>query len=48
MKSTMVSAPLEAPLLPRVAAGEPGAVRECVERYGGLVWSIARRYAEGR
>ena len=48
MKSAMVSAPLEARLLPRVAAGEPGAVRECVERYGGLVWSIARRYAEGR
>ena len=48
MKSAIVSAPLEARLLPRVAAGEPGAVRECVERYGGLVWSIARRYAEGR
>jgi hypothetical protein len=36
LKSAMVSAPLEARLLPRVAAGEPGAVRECVERYGGL------------
>ena len=48
LKSAMVSAPREARLLPRVAAGEPGAVRECVERYGGLVWSISRRYAEGR
>ncbi len=31
------------PLLPRVAHGEPGAVRECLERYGSLVWSLARR-----
>ena len=31
------------PLLPRVAAGDRTAVRECIERYGGLVWSLARR-----
>ena len=31
------------PLLPRVASGERAAVRECLERYGGLVWSLARR-----
>ena len=31
------------PLLPRVARGEPGAVRECIDRYGSLVWSLARR-----
>lgn len=30
-------------LLHRVAAGAPGAVRECLARYGGLVWSLARR-----
>ena len=33
------------PLLPRVAQGDPEAVRECVDRYGALVWSIARRFA---
>lgn len=32
-----------ATLLPRVAAGDPAAVRECLARFGGLVWSIARR-----
>lgn len=31
------------PVLPRVAAGDPEAVRECVARYGPLVWGIARR-----
>ena len=31
------------PLLPRVASGDRLAVRECLERYGGLVWSLARR-----
>lgn len=33
------------PLLPRVASGESAAVEECVRRYKGLVWSLARRYA---
>jgi RNA polymerase sigma factor (sigma-70 family) len=32
------------PLLARVAQGDPLAVRECIARYGGLVWSIARRF----
>jgi len=32
-------------LLSRVAAGDSEAVRECVARYGPLVWSIARRLA---
>ncbi|MEO1129855.1 MAG: sigma-70 family RNA polymerase sigma factor [Planctomycetota bacterium] len=32
-------------LLPRVARGDEGAVRECLSRYGGLVWSLARRLA---
>ncbi len=31
------------PLLPRVATGDPTAVQECITRYGGLVWSLARR-----
>lgn len=30
-------------LLHRVAAGDRSAVRECLTRYGGLVWSLARR-----
>lgn len=31
-------------LLLRVAAGDPAAVRECLARFGALVWSIARRF----
>ena len=31
-------------ILQRVASGDPGAVRECTDRYGGLVWSLARRW----
>src|SRR5689334_2870619 len=31
-------------LLARVAAGDAAAVRECIAQYGGLVWSIARRF----
>lgn len=30
-------------ILARVAQGDPGAVRECIDRYGGLIWSLARR-----
>lgn len=29
----------------RVAAGDPAAMEECLARYGGLVWSIARRFS---
>ncbi|MEL7087785.1 MAG: sigma factor [Planctomycetota bacterium] len=35
--------PDQAPLLPRVAQGEAEAVRRCLQRYQGLVWSLARR-----
>jgi RNA polymerase sigma-70 factor (ECF subfamily) len=35
------------PLLHRVASGDSAAVRECIDRYGGLVWSLARRYSGG-
>lgn len=34
-------------LLPRVAAGDAAAVREVVSTYGGLVWSIARKFEPG-
>ena len=30
-------------LLQRVAAGDQGAVKECLDTYGGLIWSLARR-----
>ncbi len=30
-------------VLQRVAAGQQSAVDECLSRYGGLVWSLARR-----
>lgn len=33
------------PLLARAARGDADAVRECLVRYGGLVWSMARRFA---
>lgn len=37
-------APLQ-PLLPRIAAGDERAVRDCVARYSALVWSLARRWS---
>lgn len=30
-------------LLAQVATGDPAAVRRCIDRYGGLVWALARR-----
>jgi RNA polymerase sigma-70 factor (ECF subfamily) len=33
----------ESAVLGRVAAGEPTAVKECMDRFGGLVWTLARR-----
>ena len=32
-------------LLERIAAGDPAAVKECMDTYGGLVWSLARRFS---
>jgi RNA polymerase sigma factor (sigma-70 family) len=31
-------------VLPRIAAGDPAAVQDCITRYGGLVWALARRF----
>lgn len=31
-------------ILPRVAEGDVQAVHECLDRYGALVWSLARRW----
>ena len=45
MSPSPKAAPAQAePLLPRVAAGEFGAVDLCIKRYGGLVWSAARKF----
>jgi len=30
-------------ILQRIAAGDRAAVQECLDKYGGLVWSIARK-----
>lgn len=38
----------ETSLLQRVAAGDAAAVNECVDRYGGLVWSLARKMCAQR
>ena len=35
----------EESILARIAAGDGDAVQECMDRYGGLVWSLARRMA---
>ena len=35
-------------LLPRVAVGDRDAVEACLERYGNLVWSLARRLTSNR
>lgn len=32
-------------LLPRVAAGDPQAIQGCIDRYGALIWSLARRHS---
>ena len=37
----------EVSILRQVAAGEPGAMVACMDRFGGLVWSLARRLALG-
>lgn len=31
-------------ILQRIAAGQTGAIRECLDRYGDFVWSLAHRY----
>ena len=31
-------------ILQRIAAGEGSAVQECIDQYGNLVWSLARRF----
>jgi RNA polymerase sigma-70 factor (ECF subfamily) len=33
-------------VLERIAAGDESAVRQCMDQYGGLVWTLARRFSE--
>ena len=33
-------------LFVRIATGDSAAVKECMDTYGGLVWSLARRFTE--
>ncbi len=35
-------------LLPRIAGGDQSAVPECISRYGGLIWTLARRRLASR
>jgi RNA polymerase sigma-70 factor (ECF subfamily) len=41
--TTAATLPLPPPVLPRLAAGESRAMHECIDRFGGLIWSIVRR-----
>ena len=40
---SMSDAPVDS-VLKRIAEGDESAVKECLSRYGGLVWSLARRF----
>lgn len=44
MQPAATHPPPPPPVLGRVAAGDAVAIRECLARYGNLVWSIARRF----
>lgn len=46
-ESLLLSAPAtqHPNLLPRIAAGDAAATREFIARYGGLIWSLARRFS---
>ena len=35
----------ESSILGMIARGESGATQECIKQYGGLVWSLARRFS---
>lgn len=46
--TTPVALPVPEPLLPRIAAGDSRAVEACLDRYGGLVWTLALRFTKNR
>lgn len=37
---------METTILERIAAGDEKAVKECMDQYSGLVWSLARRMSD--
>ncbi len=39
---------VSSPVLERIARGDSAAVKDCLDRYGGLVWSLARRFCPDR
>lgn len=47
-RATHPPQPEGASVLERVAHGDSRAARECIDRFGGLVWSIARRLSCAR
>lgn len=42
-RSTVLQRRMTESILHRVAAGDHGAMRECIDRFGGLVWALAKR-----
>jgi RNA polymerase sigma-70 factor (ECF subfamily) len=42
-KQRLVQLTIETALLPKISNGDETAVADCMNRYGGLVWSLARR-----
>jgi RNA polymerase sigma factor (sigma-70 family) len=42
---SMQDVPVSLTILQRIAAGEAQAVDECLDQYGGLIWSLARRFS---
>lgn len=48
MSKTAQTEAIESGLLRRVAMGDESAVHETMDRYGGLVWSLARRMCRSR
>ena len=37
-----------ASILQRVASGDERAVSDCIDEYGGVIWSLANRYLAGK
>lgn len=46
--SSRLASPTEVTTLERIARGEEAAVQDCIDRFGNLVWSLARRLSSGQ
>ncbi len=42
--SSTIPQPVTDDLLPKIASGDREAVQDCIDRYSGLVWSLARKF----